>query len=163
MPTCGMYKKQKILFDLEDYDKIKDFSWHLNTKGYAYANNVLDYGGKKIFMHNIVMDNINKEYIVDHIYHDKDGNNSSCDNRKFNLRKTTQSKNTVNKKRQSNNTSGVTGVGFRKDNQKWVAHICVDKKYRYLGQYNTFEEAVLVRKNAERELHKEYSPVYINT
>ena len=61
---CYTYKNQEILFDKDDYDKIKDFSWHLNTKGYAYANNVLDYGGKQIFMHNIVMDNINKEFDI---------------------------------------------------------------------------------------------------
>ena len=49
------------------------------------------------------------------------------------------------------NRERVFVVGFRKDNQKWVAHICVDKEYRYLGQYNTFEEVVLARKNAEKE------------
>ena len=154
---CYTYKDEQILFDLEDYDKIKNYCWHLNCKGYAYANNI-NCSDKHVFMHNLVMDNLDKQFIIDHIHHTENGDNSSCDNRKSNLRKTTQSRNCVNKKKQKNNTSGVVGVRRRKDNGKWVADIDMDKKHYYLGQYDAFEDAVKARKEAELKYHKEYCP-----
>lgn len=154
---CYTFKNEPIFFDLEDYDKIKSYCWHLNCKGYAYASDI-DSPNKHVFMHNIVMDNLDMQFIVDHIHHTQDGDNSSCDNRKNNLRKTTQSRNCVNKKKQKNNTSGVVGVRQRKDNGKWIADIDMDKRHYYLGQYYSFEEAVKARKEAELKYHKEYSP-----
>lgn len=155
--VCYTSKNEKILFDLEDYDKIKDYCWYINCKGYAYACEIGN-SKKHVFMHNVVMDNTNREYIIDHIFHNKNGENSSCDNRKSNLRRTTQCKNCINKKMQKNNTSGVVGVRMRKDSGKWIADINIDKQHIYLGQYNTFDEAVIARKEAESKYHKEYKP-----
>lgn len=54
------------------------------------------------------------------------------------------------------NTSGVTGVKFDKDRNKWVAEIKFQKKYYYLGRYDKKKDAIKVRKEAEEKFHKKF-------
>ena len=60
--------------------------------------------------------------------------------------------NTYNKELCSTNTSGVTGVSWDKLRNKWIAHI----KRKNLGRFNTKEEAIKVRKQAEIEYFGEF-------
>lgn len=46
-----------------------------------------------------------------------------------------------------NNTSGVSGVSYRKGNQKWQVRIADDQ---HVGYFQTFNEAVAARKAAEK-------------
>jgi len=55
-----------------------------------------------------------------------------------------------------NNTSGVKGVSFSKQSQKWVAQIAFQGKRYSLGSYYTKAEAVNARKAAEDKLYSEY-------
>ena len=66
-----------------------------------------------------------------------------------NCRWATQSLQSYNTKLKSTNTSGKTGVGFYKG--KWVASITVNGKYKSLGRFETFEDAVEAREQAELE------------
>lgn len=50
---------------------------------------------------------------------------------------------------QTNNTSGVRGVYWKKRGNKWCARITVNKKNISLGCFKTKEEAVTARKDAE--------------
>ena len=79
------------------------------------------------------------------------------DNRKCNLRATTPSQNARNHKLSTSNTSGATGVTLQKSNQKWRATIGIDYNTITLGTYDTFEEAVRARKNAEKLYYGDYS------
>lgn len=52
------------------------------------------------------------------------------------------------------NTSGITGVGFRRFAggilyQKWVAYIKANRKFIHLGYFENKEDAILARKSAE--------------
>ena len=47
------------------------------------------------------------------------------------------------------NTTGKTGVHFNKENNKYSAAITINYKTKHLGYFNTFEEAVVARKEAE--------------
>lgn len=63
------------------------------------------------------------------------------DNRWVNLRDANVEVNSRNMKKRKDNSSGATGVYFRKDNSKWrviVSNISI-------GQYDTYEEACSVR------------------
>lgn len=89
--------------------------------------------------------------VGDHIYSDR-----KYDNRKQNLRITEQKHNTKNRIRPSNNTSGKTGVSWRKDINKWVAYIRINNNQIYLGSYNDIQDAIDVRINAEKKYFGEY-------
>ena len=49
------------------------------------------------------------------------------------------------------NTSGKTGVSYNKEKNMWTAYITVNYKTKYLGDYTDFNDAVNVRKEAEKK------------
>ena len=134
---------EPFYFDLEDYDKIKDYYWSANTDGYMYSTCDDEY----ILMHRLIIDENNPEMQVDHF------NRNRKDNRKENLKSLTPQHNNWNKGLQKNNESGVTGVRWNKEAQKWIAYIM----RKHLGTFNSFEDAVKARKRAEQKYFGEYS------
>ena len=82
---------------------------------------------------------------VDHI------NGQPGDNRICNLRCVSHKENGRNVKRFQNNTSGITGVAWNGQFQKWVAYITVDGKRRHLGVFDDFNEAASARKLAQQQ------------
>jgi hypothetical protein len=46
------------------------------------------------------------------------------------------------------NTSGVTGVSWRADKQRWRAYVVVDYKQEHLGHYTDWFDAVCARMSA---------------
>ena len=62
---------------------------------------------------------------------------------------TLSSENSKNRKIQKNNKSGVVGVFFKNDIQKWAARIMVNRKSIYLGAFSLKDDAITARKNAE--------------
>ena len=137
---------EEFYFDLEDYDKIKDYYWFKNKDEYIRTR--LD-ENSSLFMHRLVT-NCPDDMEVDHEFHD------TWDNRKEFLRIVTRSQNEMNKDLKSTNTSGVTGVSWSKRNEKWRPYISINGKQTGLGYYDDFDEAVQVRKEAEIEYYKEY-------
>lgn len=83
------------------------------------------------------------EFEIDHINHNR------SDNRLVNLRVATRIENSRNNARSKKNTTGVTGVCRHNQMGKWRAQIRVDGAQKHLGLFDTFEEAVAVRKTAE--------------
>jgi len=75
---------------------------------------------------------------VDHI------NRDTLDNRKSNLRPLTHARNILNGPVRRNNTSGYSGVFYRKDTKKWSAHIRIDKRAIRLGCYDNKLEATRI-------------------
>lgn len=89
---------------------------------------------------------------VDHINKDR------ADNRKCNLRCCGRAENDRNRGTYVTNTSGVTGVYFDKQRNKWVASISYNKKRTLIGRFASKEEAVRARLEKEAELFKEFAP-----
>lgn len=141
-------KGEEFWFDKEDYDKIKDYCWFINNKGYVYARS-LENDGKHLLQHQIILNANGLK--VDH------KNHNTIDNRKSNLRIVTQSENMMNQKLRNDNTSGITGVTWDKRKNQWVARIAINYKRIHLGYFDTFEKAVKVRKEAEEKYFGEYS------
>lgn len=144
-------------FDLEDYDKIKNFCWYYSKRGYIESRS----DGKLIKLHRLVMNVNNPKIEVDHIYHDEYGLPRTYDNRKINLRICNHQKNMCNSKIYANNTSGVTGVSFDKRVDKWRARISYNNQECFLGYFNNKQDAINARQQKERELfnifqYKEY-------
>lgn len=140
-------KGEEFWFDLEDYDKIKDYYWRLDGSGYLIANDKIN--DVYILMHRHILDN--PDGIVDHIFHDKK------DNRKYNLRICSPSQNSMNQILRSDNTSGVKGVNWHSSKNKWRAFIGINGKHIHLGSFTNFEDAVKARKEAEEKYFGEFS------
>ena len=141
-------KEEPFFFDLEDYDKIKDYCWHKSNKGYIVSK-----GNKIILLHRLILDlkSFNYDNMGDHI------NGNRVDDRKENLRIVNATQNNINRMIQPTNTSGATGVLWDKSRNKWVARIKIYNKNIYLGRFDNFEDALSVRKIAEVKYFGEYS------
>lgn len=70
-----------------------------------------------------------------------------------NLREVSAQCNIRNTGNHATNISGVKGVHFHKAAQKWCAEIMVNKKSYYLGNYNSFDNAVCARLAGEQCLN----------
>lgn len=137
----------EFYIDIDDYDKVKKYSWYENEDGYLISR--IDY--KLIRMHRFLMDVDDPEIIVDHINH------NTLNNRKNNLRIATRSQNNMNKELLDSNNSGVAGVIWDKDRMKWTAYITVNYHRIHLGYFDSFNDAVYVRKESEDKYFGEFS------
>ena len=139
----------KFYFDMDDYDKIKDYTWneHVLSSGY-HALEAWDSVAKKVIrMHYLLIDKG-----CDH------ADRNPLNNRRYNLRKATLIENAQNHTKQKTNTSGVVGVEWRKDSQKWCASITVNKNRIWLGYFINKNEAITTRLKAEAEYFGEFAP-----
>ena len=141
----------EVLIDAEDVDKVKDYTWNVDSRLYCYYTKL----NKSIarlhrYIHRYIM-NAPEGMVVDHINGDK------LDNRKCNLRICTQGENVMNRPKPKNNTSGCKGVNWDKVNQKWKVELKCKGKYIFLGRYENLEEAKKVRIEAELKYFGEYA------
>lgn len=137
-----------VCIDDDDYQLVSQYKWSVYLFGrnlfYAQANIIRPV----IYMHRLIMQAEYGQYI-DHI------NRNPLDNRKDNLRITTQRNNISNAGMFRNNTTGYRGVIFWKN--KYIAQT----KYRHglkqlVGQSKEFDNpyaAALVRDEIMRQLH----------
>jgi len=139
---------KEFYFDLEDYNKIKDYCWHIDGKGYVINSKNKN---EKICFHRLVTD-CEDDKIVDH----KNGHKTRNDNRKNNLRKCDYLENAWNRKISINNTSGCTGVDYIKNQNKWRTSIVVNKEQINIGVFNTIDEAIEARGLAEDKYYGEF-------
>lgn len=136
----------KFKFDLDDWDKVTRHSWSALESGYL----VCTYKQEQIRLHRLVANAPDNGLVVDHVNGDK------LDNRKENLRITTQKNNSRNLGLQKNNKTGVTGVS-KTPSGKYRARIMVDRKEICLGTFETLKEAAIARKNGETKYFGEFS------
>lgn len=132
----------EFFIDYEDYPKVCNYTWNEKANGkYIVANR----NHTKIYLHRLILDGLTKDEIVDHI------NNNPCDNRRNNLRIATNSQNQMNRDKPVTNTSGVKGVYWHKRKQKWQANIQINGRLIYLGIFNSKNDAIKARKQAEEK------------
>ena len=140
---------KEFYFDLEDYNKIKDYCWcesHVKS-GYIVISAQEPGTNKTIKMHQLIYGET-----CDH----KDRN--PLNNRKNNLRPATYSQQNMNRGIAKNNTSGFIGVYWIKNNKKWQASININHKKIHLGYFNDKNEAIKTRLKAEFQYYGEFAP-----
>ena len=162
--TMGEDTKEiaRAKIDKADIDKVKPYKWHLKDNTYfSKKTNITMHkfyvigkiNCKNVRLNRFLFDlNDDEDDVIDHI------NQDSLDNRRCNLRRCMQHKNMINQKKRIDNISGTTGVWYRKDRNKWIAEIKVNEKKIVLGEFDTKEEAIRARKEAEKKYFGEFAP-----
>lgn len=135
--------------DLKNFDKIKDYCWHEET--YRKMSRLVAKDPKT--KNNISMHTLLGYKNYDHI------DRNELNNLESNLRPATARQNSINRGVKINNTSGVTGVNFDKNINKWIARINDKANNRiYLGSFINKEDAVIARLKGELKYYGEFSP-----
>lgn len=141
------FNDEEFLIDKEDFDRLSKFQWHVDGNGYVLTKiDGVSYKQHRMILNLTTSDDIE----VDHINHNQ------LDNRKNNLRLANRCQQCMNTRKQKDNTSGVKGVYKITGYNRWAAQINANGKRYYLGSYDSLEEAVAVRREAENQLHGEY-------
>lgn len=136
-----------FLIDTEDLEHIIDKKWRI------WGTNIVTGNYKPKHLYRYILNISDSNVVVDH----RDSNR--LNNKKNNLRVTTQAKNVINKCLQSNNSSGIAGVYFDEKRNKWCSEIRFDNKKCFLGRHANFSDAVYVKYIAEINVFGEYRSI----
>src|SRR6516162_840031 len=123
---------------VEDEVAVKAFLWHSNGKGYAFRDIKIDGKYRKQYLHRFIANRmrLSKEKDIDH----KDQQPFNCT--RENLREATTAHTCQNRRAQSRKKySDYKGVHYYKKSGTWCAQIRLNGKSKYLGSFNTEEEA----------------------
>ena len=144
---CSNTNKQ-FYVDADDFDKVKDLCWseHHPKENFSTLIAFNTSTKKKVKMHQLLGFNG-----YDHI------DRNELNNRKYNLRLCTQQENIVNKSKRSDNTSGVTGVSWNKQLNKWYAELSYEGA-RWRKCFDNFDDAVKARLEAEVQYFGDFAP-----
>lgn len=118
----------EVLVSPEDQAWARKRLWHITKDGYVRSYQ----GGKHEYLHRCVA-GLKPGHVVDHI----NGNKLDC--RRENLRHVTAQGNMRN--RRPTGASGRKGVTFHKRRGRWQAALNCNGKIRYLGLFDTADEA----------------------
>jgi len=151
--TRGLF----AIIDAADAPLVAQYNWHAAwgkaTSGVvtwsARTNAPNEKGGyKPLYLHTF----LTSWSRVDH----KDGN--ELNNRRSNLRPTSQQQNCFNRRKISKPTSSShKGVSWNKHRSNWRSVICVSGKSKLLGNFKTELEAAEAYRKAASEMHGEFS------
>ncbi len=142
--------KNKFIVSLEFLELIKNHKWVSNKENYI----VTTIDKKTTYLHRLIVSAQTDDY-VDHINH------NTLDNRVENLRICSNSENLMNRgKVPSSNSSGVIGVIFINERNKWRSEIVIPKTKRnkFLGYYTNKDDAIKARREAELKYFGEFAP-----
>lgn len=141
-----IFKGKELLIDDEDKHLLEQHSWSWTTRGYLITKPVTGSRNRKtISLHRMIMGEGGQT--VDHI------NNIKHDNRKCNLRKVSSSDNNRNYKHRKTESHLPAGVTRYKDGNRFQVILRgQNKKLKWLGIYETSDEAAVAADNFLRNL-----------
>ena len=138
-----------FIIDTEDLDKIIVRKWRL-WKDRFFTGVQKPITISRFIFEEVLNQQLDENVVIDHINH------NPSDNRKSNLRICTQQNNVCNKIVLSTNTSGIGGVWFDINRDKWTVEIKCNYIKCHLGRYDKLEDACYVRYIAEQKLFGEF-------
>lgn len=151
-------KDQITVVDASDFPLVSQLKWQAvwskNTRSYyavaAYHDPSKKSKQRHIGMARLIMWVMDDPSIwVDHEDHD------TMNNVRSNLRLATKKENARN--RRIRRDAGLKGTTFKKENGKWLAQITADGVLRYLGLYDTAEDAHEAYKAEAVKLHGDFA------
>lgn len=151
--TRGYY----VIVDDEDFEWLNQWKWTACVKKWGIIGfRHFRENGKQhtVQMHREILKHhgFNIEDLqIDHINH------NTLDNRKEQLRIATPQENSRNTRIHKNNKSGFKGVSWSKSNKKWVTFLRVNKKSKYIGQFDNKIQAAIAYNKACKKIYGEFS------
>lgn len=152
-----MAQPRYAIVDPEDYERLSKYEWEArrarNSPFYAARQARLPNQRKftLIFMHREIIE-VGDGLLIDHINH------KSVDNRKANLRPATYTQSNRNRRKFSGQSnSKYKGVYWKKNIQKWVAQIGVNRKVIHLGCFEKEKAAAKAYDEGAKKYHGEFA------
>lgn len=156
--SCEILKSQL------NYDSITGIFTRIDNSGKAKIGDSVGYhskdgylsigvNGKKYLAHRLVWMYIYGEFPKEQIDHI---NRNKSDNRICNLREATHAQNQQNRNVLNSNKSGVSGVSFSIDTNKWVASVGSYSNRIHLGSFDNFEDACIIREKYAKIHYKQF-------
>lgn len=150
-----IYNNVEVLIDEEDAERItnalcKNAEWHQNKNGTIYGWCCVGLRKKKLILSRVVMRCFEKHLDVDHINH------NHLDVRKQNLRVCSHQENCFNTNRPIG-ASGIKGVSWSKDKQKWTSKIRTKTGRIHLGYFDSSEKAEQAYLQAVLKYHGDFA------
>lgn len=153
MKYIQLSQNQQAIVDKEDFEWLNQKRWYAKgPDSHPEAYRAIWEKGKQtnILMHREIL-NAPDGVEVDHV------NRNSLDNRRSNLRLCSHSENGMNRKLQSNSTSGFKGVSWKADKRKWRASIKKDGRQKHLGYFTDITQAARAYNVAAEQLFGEFA------
>lgn len=148
LATVQLTKGRFAKVDYDDLPNICKYKWSYHHQGYAFIRR----DGHTEFLHRFILGLSRKDgFQIDHI------NGDGLDNRKSNLRFSTQSQNIANSKKKKNCSSQYKGVSFIKKRSRWWAQIKKDGKHYHTKYFNSEREAAIAYNALAYKVHGEFA------
>ena len=138
-----------VLIDDEDFDRVNEYSWHINKYVEAVIYNKMKKKYFNTLLHRFIM-NAQKDQRIDHI------DRNPFNNQKSNLRPCTNQQNLWNTALPKHNTSGYKGVSWCKRDKRWYSAIILKGKHIHLGCFTDKYNAFLAYEAKAKELRGEF-------
>jgi hypothetical protein len=132
MKEIPLTKGKVAVIDDEDYERVAALKWTYGGGGYAHRRG-------NVYLHRFILGEVPDGMVVDHINRDK------LDNRRANLRITTQSVNVFNTPLRKDNKSGVKGICWNKQYRRWQVEAKLNKERFPLGYFVDLKDAIAAR------------------
>lgn len=147
MRYIALTRGYRAIVDDSDFAELSKWKWSALICGnriYARRGEEREGIYRGILMHRQIL-NVPRDFETDHINH------NGLDNRRSNLRIANKSQNQANRRVNKNSPSGYKGVQFEKKKGKFRVQIQVNKVRRFLGYFDSAEEAAQIYTKAAND------------
>lgn len=134
-------------FDIGDFDLVSKYIWHEDKTADGYSSIRTTINGVHYRLHTL----LGYRY-CDHI--DRDTSN----NRRSNLRESNKATNAMNHSIHKTSSSGICGVSFNKQLNKWDAYFWIANKKHRIGSFQEKNDAIRARLIKEKEHYGDFAP-----
>ena len=133
-----------IIVDKEIWNKLKQYTWHVNALGYAATN--ID--GKIKLMHHLIIPNVPSGYERDHI------NRNRLDNRMDNLRVVTKQENLKNRYFDKHTSYEHGNICWYEPSKEWLVYAKENNKIINIGLFKNKDDAIAVKQQIDIDSKK---------